>query len=669
MALTFLLDGQLFDPPKGWEGTSFARTFDHNTQITTLDYSQQYTFTGAAYAYLYAKAVGGQECDLVDVLITDGARTLVQGVIFITDCTFHEKRCAVDVKVEDDGFSARIENNLSIPAEIGVPSSKNGTAISAPTPVIVRMFDQNTGGPLVGSSDRAVYRVHDAMKWFVEWMTDGIVLFRSDFFNVGGIGYADTVTSGINLRSENANIEAGPLITFRDLFTTWRIIRNVGMGFEWVNGVPQVRVEHIEFFRTGTTVIPIADIKDVELSFVRELLYSIVEVGSETTDSGECNAGCGAFVNVRYFGFQNDTFGLTGTCNRDIPLNLNMPRGVIVDGNTIQSILVDNDDSYNDAMVCINIDPSTNIAPSSDPLNIGQYWYNGEYTNENILLRYVDYINGNIGFFQLIENLNLFLCSGSSPFGRMQPSINYAPVLDEAPIWTLYPVGGPNMVFFNDTAFVQAPGSVVPRIQAGMQSFDVGGRYNDTNGRYDCEYNGAFRFQMQFGVDAQSGSPQGQVNVRCSAIRHDAGGTVIQTTTIPLLTDNTINLTVPQATPIWDSGFIEGDAGDYFTFTLEANTTSPSTSPVTFQVLDGWIELVESRSVVETTQTNTASKRLGVRRSFEYPLPCEKADSIREDITARIQLLSGDLIKTGVIERVEVNMVSGKSSFDIITNV
>jgi len=666
MALTFLLDGQLFDSPKGWEGTSFSRTFDHDTQITTLDYSQSYTFYGDAYAYLYGKAVNGQECDLVDVLITDGARTLVQGVIFITDCVFNESECYVEAKVEDDGFSARIENNLSIPVAIGGDRSKNGVAITPISPQFIFFFDQTNGSIL--SESTAVYTVHDALGWFIQWLTDGTVGFRSDFFNVGGVGEPDNITSGLNVLNSESQDLGGPVVTFRDLFTTWRIIRNVAMGFEWVNGVPHVRIEHIDFFRTGATIVPITDVNTVELSFVRELLYSNIEIGSETTADQDCdNGNCGAFVNTRYYGFRNETFGLTGTCNRDIPLNLRFPRDVVIDGNTIQSILIDKDESYNESMVCVHRMLGIAWASQSDPLNIGQYWYNGEYTNENILLRYVDYINGNIGGFQLIEDINLFLCSGSSAIGRMAPSVDYTQTLDATPLWTLFPNGGPNMVFANDTAFIINAGSTVPRIVNGFQCFDANNRYDDTTGRYSCEYSGVYRFQMQFSVQAASGTPTGQIVMRCSALRYSSGGTLLDTTVIPLFTDTTLNLTVLQPTPIWDSGFLEADAGDYFEFTFEANTNSIFATDLT--VLEGWIELVASRSVVETIQTNTAAKRLGVRRSFSYPLDCEDQDAIREDITARVLLTSKSLVKTGVIERVEVNMVTGESTFDLITNV
>ena len=666
MELTFLLDGQQFDSPEGWEGTSFARTFDHNTQITTLDYSQEYMFTGAAYAYLYGKAVNGQECDLVDVLITDGDRVLVQGVIFITDCVFNETQCSVKATVQDDGFSARIENNLSIPVTIGGDKSKNGVAITPITPQFIFLFNQETGVYL--SESTAVYTVHDAMQWFVQWMTDGGVLFRSDFFNVGGVGEVDTITSGINVLNSESQDVGGPVITFRDLFTTWRILRNVGMGFEWVNGQPQVRVEQIDFFRTGTTIVPLTDAETVELSFVRELLYSNIEIGSETTANGDCDSGaCGAFVNTRYYGFRNEIFGLTGTCNMDIPLNLTFPRDVVIDGNTIQAIMIDGDENFNESTVCIERDLGTATATQSDPLNIGQFWYNGGYTNENILLRYVDYINGNIGGFQLIEDINLFLCSGSSAIGRMAPSVDYMQTLAASPLWTLFPNGGPNMVFANDTAFIVNAGSTIPRIVNGFQCFDANNRYDDTTGRYSCEYSGAYRFQIQFSVQAASGAPTGQIVMRCSALRYSSGGTLIDTITIPLFTDTVLNLTVLQPTPIWDSGFMEADAGDYFEFTFEANTNSIFSTGLT--VLEGWIELIASRSVVETIQTNTAAKRLGVRRSFKYPLTCEDTDTIRQDITARVLLTSKEVVKTGVIERVEVNMVTGESTFDIITNV
>jgi hypothetical protein len=667
MALTFLLDGQLFDSPKGWEGTSFSRTFDHDTQITTLDYSQSYTFHGDAYAYLYGKAVNGQECDLVDVLITDGSRTLVQGVIFITDCVFNESECFVEAKVEDDGFSARIENNLSIPVAIGGDKSKNGVAITPIAPQFIFFFDQTDGSIL--SESTAVYTVHDALEWFIQWLTDGTVGFRSDFFNVGGVGEPDNITSGLNVLSSESQDLGGPVSTFRDLFTTWRIIRNVAMGFEWVNGLPQVRIEHIDFFRTGATIVPLTDVNTVELSFVRELLYSNIEIGSETTDHRDCdNGNCGAFVNTRYYGFRNETFGLTGTCNRDIPFNLTFPRDVVIDGNTIQSILIDKSENYNESMVCVHRMLGIAWASQSDPLNIGQYWYNGEYTNENILLRYIDYINGNIGGFQLIENINLFLCTGASPIGRMSPTGDYISIpVQLFPLSTTLPAVG-NIIWSNPTAFVQNVGSVIPRIQTGIQCFNPNGRYDETSGRYSVEFSGAFRFQMQFSVRFNTSLAAGNVSVTAIISRFDAAGVLIEDFSDIIYNDTLFNATVLNPTSIYDTGFIEANATDYFVFKIEATRTAGA-GDTNIDVVDGWVELVGSRSVVETIQTNTAAKRLGVRRSFSYPLDCEEQDAIREDITARVLLTSKDLVKTGVIERVEVNMVTGESTFDLITNV
>jgi hypothetical protein len=291
----FFLDGVLYDSPKGWEDTSVSIEFSHETQITSLDYTQEYEFTGEAYQYLYGKYKAGAYCDLVDVVVKRDNRTIVNGVIFITSCTFNESRCFVSAKIEDDGYSARIQNNLSVKVAANGSTSKNGVAIT-PIPVIDLLMFYSDGVYL--NNARRGYFVHDMFRWYIDWMTDGIVGFRSDFFDVGGEGEVDTCSSGINLRDVGGLTESAPLVDFRTLFTTYRVLRNVAMGFQRVGGQVTVRIEHIDFFTTNTNTVTMADINEVELSFVQELLYSNVKVGTDITRVIDCDSGntpCTAF--------------------------------------------------------------------------------------------------------------------------------------------------------------------------------------------------------------------------------------------------------------------------------------------------------------------------------------------------------------------------------------
>jgi hypothetical protein len=311
--VTVTLDGQQVTSPENWKATSAKISFDHDTQITSVDYSQEYVFTGDGFEYLYGKFRGGQECDIVNVRVIDCGREIVRGVIFITACRFNEKLCTATAKVEDDGYSARIQNNKGIKAALGSAESKNLVAITPCPTVQVFMFNQLTGGPLVGSTARACYTVHDAFKWWIDWMTDGTVGFRSDVFNVGGAFYEDTVSSGINLRNQDTTVVQGPSVTFRTFYNTWRKLRNIGMGFDRVNGQPVLRIEQIDHFRTSPNFIPLTSVDEVTVSFVQELLYSHVKAGSDVTEVQDCeNDNCGAFVSTRLLRFQYGRFRSNG---------------------------------------------------------------------------------------------------------------------------------------------------------------------------------------------------------------------------------------------------------------------------------------------------------------------------------------------------------------------
>ncbi len=663
--MTFYINGAQVESPIGWGDTKVNRTFDHDTQINQITYDQEYTWTGGVYKMLYAYYLNANTCDLLDVEIRTRSKSPIKGVIFITDCVFNESLNTVKVKVRDDGFSARIQNNLSVPVTVFGALSKNGVAITPITPISVSMFTQVTGGPLTGITTRSVYSVHDAMKWIVAWMTDDNVDFVSDYFNTG-IGEADTVSSGANLRDENGADILGFTISFRDMYTTWRILRNVGIGFERINGRPVIRVEHISYFQENPlTTVQCFNADSIELDFVQELLYSFVDIGTDVTRNMDCDSACGAFVNTRYYGFKREGFGLTGTCNRDKAFPLFHTGGVVIDGNTIQNIVVDGSDNYDEDMVCIHIDPATTTATSGDPLNIGQYWYNVPYTNAEVLARYANYLNGSINLYTLVEDLNLFLCSGSSAIGRFDPSIDYTLTVSNTPIWTPFPPTGP-VVWANDTAFIQNAGSTIPRIVTGFTCFDTGNRYDDTTGRYSVQYDGAFRFNTQVALQAASGSPTGTLTVRFVAMRYDIGGTLIDTLTFPVINDTVFNLTALQASVIVDTGFLEGQAGDYFEFTFEATTTNPFTTDLT--ILEGWIELISSRSVLELQQANTGTKRLGVRRTFTYPLTDANCETLFNDTRAHVRVTGRATEATGFVESLEVNEYHNTATISIISN-
>lgn len=665
--MEFIIDGALVENPIGWDETRLTRKFIHDTQINQLSYDQEYTWTGDVYQSLYLRYLNQNTCELVPVEIKVRGRSIVQGVIFVTDCVFNESMATVTVKVRDDGFSARIQNNLGVPITIFGGLTKNSDPLTPITPIDVTMFNQATGAALTGVTTRKCYRVHDAMKFVVEWATDNNVGFVSDFFDTG-TGAEDVVTSGANLRNDTGQDILGPTVSFRDLFTTWRILRNVGIGFERSNGQPVVRVEHISYFQENPTgVVQCLDAESVELDFVQELLYSFVDIGTDTTKNTDCAVDCGAFVNTRYYGFNREGFGMTGTCNRDQPFPLFHQNKIVIDGNTIQSILVDGEDSFDDSMVCIHIDPLTNTATDGDPLNIGQFWYNVAYTNAEVLARYEDYLTGNINLFSLVADLNRFLCSGSSPLGRFAPAIDYQSVaVANAPLWTSFPAAGGNVIWFNDNAAIANGGSVVPRIQTGFTCYDVNNRYDDTTGRYSVEYDGAIRFEWQFSVQAASGTPTGTLNVQSIIERYDIGGTLVDTLTYPSINDTVLNLTILQPTAILDSGFLEATAGDYFVFRFEATTTNPFATDLT--ILDGWVELMETRSVVEVQQTNNGTKRLGVRRTFTYPLTDVNTDTLFNDTRVQVRVTGRATEATGFVEQLSVDAYTNAATISIISN-
>src|SRR4029079_2170935 len=101
-------------------------------------------------------------------------------------------------KLEDDSFFARINNNKHIRDYLDVGRSKSGATISAGTPIDLQMFDVCDCSDI--TDKRKAYKVFDSFEFIVKFMTDGIMGFASDYFNVGGPVEGHVIQTGLGLR-------------------------------------------------------------------------------------------------------------------------------------------------------------------------------------------------------------------------------------------------------------------------------------------------------------------------------------------------------------------------------------------------------------------------------------------------------------------------------------
>lgn len=141
-------DGIEVENPVEWRELAIAVKYSVKDQITTFEFPNEMTFVKDAYEYLHSRI--DSACSLIDVdvrmLCNGNWERVVYGVIFIGDCSFRLLECSVQVKIQDDAFSARIKNNYNVKVGLGLLETKNGLPITPPVHRSILFFEPSAGG-------------------------------------------------------------------------------------------------------------------------------------------------------------------------------------------------------------------------------------------------------------------------------------------------------------------------------------------------------------------------------------------------------------------------------------------------------------------------------------------------------------------------------------------
>ena len=648
--VTITFGGVEVDNPIEWEEMSVSIEYDTTNQITTIEYDQTLTFYGSGFDYLYSRR--NDNCELIPCEITSTCGNeylILKGNIFITDCVFDELECAVQVTVQDDGYSSRIQNNKAITVSLASTETKNGQAITPVSETLVTFFTPSTGG--YSNSIRG-YRVYEAFRFIVDWMSDNTVTFESDYFSSGGDGYDDWICSGLDIRVSTvppANEANPPSISFEDLFDVMRRIKNLAIGFQRdSSNNPILRIEPLSYFRNSGTGIQITNVNKTELSYIKELLYAKVKVGSQIILPTKCddgNTNCAASNNISYYGFQDEEYYLTGECNENVELDLTVQNGFVVDTNTIEDVLIYGNESFDRDVFLVRIfehTPSAYRAVSTDVFNIGAYWYNEAYTNKEILARYIDYLTGVLNLFSLYNGINLFKATGNVSSAVLLPL--------QTPTYTTY------------------------QVPLNVEVFDPQNRFDLTNDRFTPVEEGNYQFCVGVAIDDFPTSDSGViVAVYLNVEHYDQSGTLINKYQSDLRSHVTV-LASPEYEE-WTSPYIAMDLNDYCIFTVDyAQDKNPAIPGNQARITIGgstpdiqYYECCDSRVAVQDVQTNTGQSRRIAKTSMEYPLPLGEFKTFFEDTTKLISVNNGRINRVGWNNSFKYRLNDGMSEISILS--
>ena len=647
MELRFFINGVLYDNPINWDEIGVNLEYDPVNQITTISHQSNMDWQGDVYNLLFNEVENGDVCTLLDfelkAVIEGSLVTLFTGKIDITKCTFEERSRVVSVPIIDDSFGAKIENNKGAKVALDSVESKNGQPVSCNS-VDLKVFVSSNGNYL--AELRRAYTVYDAFEFLINWMSDNTIGFQSDFFDpsLTNDGANDYLLSGIDLRT--GNDVSAPKFSFQELFDLMRRIRNVGMGFKDVNGTPTVIIEQIDFFRTNPDTFTLLDVNETQLSFEQNILYTTIKVGSDIVKPQDCSTVCNASNNVSYVGFETEFYTLSGECTSEAELTLTIDDPFIVDTNKIQEAVEFDSDTNDEKVFLIHKDPFNSVeALQSDPLGIGEYWYNEAYTNKQILLRYQDYVTGTLSLYSLNTGVNLFRATGSTTTGVLLP--------DQTPNFQTTPLGGSGF---------PCPAEV----------YDPQNRYNDTLYRFTPVDEGAYKMCMGVQGFDQATSPSGiEIIFNLVIEQYDSGG-VLQNT---YSSDDRGWLT-RLSTPIfeeWESDWITMDSGDYLIFVVQyAQNFNPAVSQAEIvfggSFMPQYIECCDSRVLIQDQQVNGGQKRQLAVTRFEYPIGIQDFRGFYDDTTQRIRVTSLDIDRTGYVNSLSYNFAKGQSEISIVSN-
>jgi hypothetical protein len=404
MPIQFFINDVQYEDPLNWDEFTIRLARDRSLNAVLLSYDVNLILGGEAYTLLNNLRLTNQYCEPLTVLIKyhcgSGAwYNLVRGYIFITECRFDLSHCTVSTKIFDESFSSYIGNNRSVPFNTSADRSKELVPIPSVVPYGLTTFD-----PKTGIYDRVVrgYKLFDVFDSCINFISNNKVKLISSFLSnvipADGGDYNLFITSGASLRS---TVIVPFTTTFIQLYEAIRSKYNLGIGFQLIDGIPHILIERAEYFLDETVSTTIEEVDNVIAFFDQQQLFNRVQFGSQTYTSqfdSVVDNNYLSFPDIAFRGFQDETFYVIGECNIDNILDCYNETNIVIDNNTIEDIIIYNNDSYDKAPVLIEcfgaVSPFS--ARQTDPLGLGQTVYNGDLTNDNTAANFIGAVPNSI---------------------------------------------------------------------------------------------------------------------------------------------------------------------------------------------------------------------------------------------------------------------------------
>ena len=450
MEFIFKLDGADIPEPDGWKEMTYAIDRDMDINLIYGRPTGKLIFSNVAYFYIYNVYKTNGFCTQftldVEYKSNNGSTSnYFHLVLNISECEFNTFQNTCKVEIRDNSYIAQFKANKKIEAYVNTTITKNLLTI-APIPQYEMLVFRPSDGVYFSTYPYGFW-IWDVFNTLVSFASDNHITFKSDFF-LTGRGKSFIVCTGKDLRSyASGGAQAFPAkISFEVLYFSLMQKCNLGMSLGREAGILTLRIEPIDYFYANANAITLPNIKDEIQFFLKERLFSSVQVGSEVfTEIAQCDSGQTPCTIPQFdlYMFANEQFGILGICNIDRTADLCSRQEVSYDTNTIEDCVIYSNANNDRTVFIIDSDVDTgttnSVANQTDFYSTGKYIYNDYFTNKNCLLRWMQNgLPGNISSYyagftaanQVWELGDLTLCY----VNWLQPNSNWNQWINTGPI-------------------------------------------------------------------------------------------------------------------------------------------------------------------------------------------------------------------------------------------
>lgn len=618
-------DNTLVDCPSNWKDLESSLKYDETlravllTELTTLE------FVGSAYTYLDNVASEGY-CNTVALSVQDNRvdgkdQEIINGLLFVSDITFNERTCTASVKVRDMSFYSKIYNNKSVEFTPDVNVSKNFESITAATVYNLDVYDLDN---VLLRNNVQAYRMYEVMRVAVAFITDNSVGFASTLLDIGGEFEGLCVTNGYRLRTATTN--AWPKMSFSNIIDELRAIAPIQFTVDNPYTAPVFRIELESYFQGAGTSLTIENIYEVVRKFAVDKLYANVHIGSTETDA---DLSLSFPETIKYVGFNDETYYLTGECNIDTTLEL-MGQW-LRSSNTIERTAIVGSHQNDDSFFLINstlIDESNGRTTNTNFLSLDPpvYYYNETLTNQAIFDRYVGSFPSAIADAAGVTGDGLFKAYRASTYNIIAGSVA--------------------VLSFDYTNV----------------SFNTGSYYDGTD-KYTAQYAGVYDFSLFMDVNILTftGGTIPRVQLSVELIQFDSTGTQLRTITV---VNNTVFGTGNY--PLSGTKRVVMNAGDYLQVAFIKIDSLGLSSTGTITTNSYWECTANTLGSGVFKDYDYRDYPINIYE-FDYPLTREQWQDILSSPNSSIDFaMAGSQVRTGYIREVKRNHATGVGSFKLI---